>query len=86
MYYGEIVELASSDELFLNPLHPYTHALLSAIPKPDPLSEKKRQRYLYVPSKEHDYSKEPPKLVEIKPGHWVLANSVELEKYRAKLK
>ena len=82
MYYGEIVELASSDELFAHPLHPYTHALLSAIAKPDPLSEKKRTRYLYIPSKEHDYSKEAPKLVEIVPGHWVLANSEELEKYK----
>ncbi len=86
MYYGEIVELASSDELFAHPLHPYTNALLSAIPKPDPLSEKKRTRYLYIPAKEHDYSKEPPKLVEIVPGHWVLANSVELEKYKEKMK
>ena len=86
MYYGEIVELASSDELFAHPLHPYTHALLSAIPKPDPLSEKKRTRYLYIPAKEHDYSKEPPKLTEIVPGHWVLANSAELEKYKEKLK
>ena len=86
MYYGEIVELASSDELFAHPLHPYTHALLSAIPKPDPLSEKTRTRYLYVPANEHDYSKEAPKLVEITPGHWVLANTAELEKYREKLK
>ena len=86
MYYGEIVELATSDELFAHPLHPYTHALLSAIPKPDPLSEKKRTRYLYIPSQEHDYSKEAPKLTEITPGHWVLANSVELEKYKEKLK
>ena len=86
MYYGEIVELATSDELFKNPLHPYTNALLSAIPKPDPLSEKKRQRYVYIPSKEHDYSQEAPKLVEITPGHFVLANTEELEKYRKKLK
>ena len=86
MYYGEIVELASSDELFAHPLHPYTHALLSAIPKPDPLSEKKRTRYVYIPANEHDYSKEAPKLVEITPGHWVLANSVELERYKEKLK
>ena len=86
MYYGEIVELASSDELFAHPLHPYTHALLSAIPKPDPISEKKRTRYLYIPANEHDYSKEAPKLTEITPGHWVLANSAELEKYKEKLK
>ena len=86
MYYGEIVELATSDELFAHPLHPYTHALLSAIPKPDPLSEKKRTRYVYIPANEHDYSKEAPKLTEITPGHWVLANSEELAKYKEKLK
>ena len=85
MYFGNIVELASSDELFAHPLHPYTRALLSAIPKPDPLSEKERKRFVYVPSKEHDYSKESPKLVEIVPGHFVLGNSEELEKYKKEL-
>lgn len=82
MYFGNIVELASSDELFKHPLHPYTRALLSAIPKPDPLSEKERKRYIYVPANEHDYSKEAPSLVEITPGHFVMANTEELEKYR----
>ena len=82
MYFGNIVELASSDELFAHPLHPYTRALLSAIPKPDPLSEKERKRYIYVPANEHDYSKEAPKLSEITPGHFVMANTEELEKYR----
>ena len=82
MYFGNIVELASNDELFAHPLHPYTRALLSAIPKPDPLSEKERKRYIYVPANEHDYSKEAPSLVEITPGHFVMANSEELEKYR----
>ncbi len=86
MYFGKIVELASSDELFKHPLHPYTRALLSAIPKPDPYTEKKRKRYVYVPSKEHDYSKELPQLVEITPGHFVMANTEELEKYREQLK
>ena len=85
MYFGNIVEMASSDELFKHPLHPYTRALLSAIPKPDPLSEKVRKRYVYKPQEEHDYSQESPKLVEIVPGHFVMANSVELEKYRAQL-
>ena len=85
MYFGNIVELASSDELFKHPLHPYTKALLSAIPKPDPLSEKVRKRFVYVPSKEHDYSKEAPKLVEIIPGHFVMANSEELEKYKKEI-
>lgn len=81
MYFGEIVELATSDELFRHPLHPYTRALLSAIPKPDPLSEKNRQRIVYNPKNEHDYSVEKPKLQEILPGHFVFANSPEMEKY-----
>ena len=85
MYFGNIVELASSDELFKHPLHPYTKALLSAIPKPDPLSEKVRKRFVYVPTKEHDYSKEAPKLTEIIPGHFVMANSEELERYRKEI-
>ena len=86
MYHGEIVELASSDELFKHPLHPYTKALLSAIPKPDPLSEKSRQRIVYNPFAVHDYSKEKPTFQEIIPGHFVLANSEEIEKYRQEIK
>ena len=82
MYFGEMVELASSDELFRHPLHPYTRALLSAIPKPDPLSEKQRQRIVYDPKKEHDYSKEGPTFTEILPGHFVFANKAEIEKYK----
>lgn len=81
MYFGEMVELASSEELFRHPLHPYTRALLSAIPKPDPLSEKKRKRIVYNPAKEHDYSVDKPSFVEILPGHFVLANKAELNKY-----
>ena len=85
MYFGNIVEMASSDELFKHPLHPYTRALLSAIPKPDPLSEKVRKRYVYKPQEEHDYSKEAPSLVEVIPGHFVMANTEELEKYRKQI-
>ena len=85
MYFGNIVELATSDELFAHPLHPYTKALLSAIPKPDPLSEKERKRFIYNPANEHDYSKEAPSLKEVAPGHFVMANTEELEKYRAML-
>ena len=46
MYLGSLVELAESEELFANPLHPYTKALLSAIPVPDPEVEKKRSRIM----------------------------------------
>ncbi|HIU71163.1 MAG TPA: ATP-binding cassette domain-containing protein [Candidatus Enterosoma merdigallinarum] len=86
MYFGEMVEMASSDELFAHPLHPYTRALLSAIPKPDPISEKKRKRILYNPALEHDYSKEKPTFQEIVPGHFVLANTEEMAKYRDLMK
>ena len=85
MYFGEIVELADSDELFKHPLHPYTKSLLSAIPKPNPLTEKSRKRIVYNPQEVHDYSIEKPKLVEIKEGHFILANSVELEKYKKEI-
>ncbi len=85
MYFGSIVELATSDELFLHPLHPYTKALLSAIPKPDPRSEKNRKRTVYNPAEAHDYSHEKPTLTEIRPGHFVLANSEELARYRAEI-
>ncbi|MFA9263085.1 MAG: ATP-binding cassette domain-containing protein, partial [Undibacterium sp.] len=86
MYFGNLVELAPSDELFAHPLHPYTRALLSAIPKPDPLSEKNRVRKIYNPAKEHDYSAEKPVLQEILPGHWILANAAEMAKYREMIK
>jgi len=86
MYYGQIVELATSEELFKHPLHPYTNALLSAIPKPDPISEKVRQRIIYNPNKDHDYSTQGPSLREIVPGHWVLANDEEIEKYLKQIK
>ncbi len=86
MYFGEMVELATSDELFAHPLHPYTRSLLSAIPRPDPLLEKKRVRIIYNPKTEHDYSKEKPKFQEILPGHFVLANSAEIEKYKEMIK
>ncbi len=86
MYFGEMVEKASSDELFAHPLHPYTRALLSAIPKPDPLSEKQRVRIKYNPKTEHDYSEEKPTFQEIVPDHFVLANTAEMEKYRELMK
>lgn len=85
MYFGDMVELASSDELFKHPLHPYTQSLLSAIPTPDPFSEKRRVRVKYNPAESHDYSVEKPTFQEIVPGHWVLANSKEVEAYKAKI-
>jgi ABC-type oligopeptide transport system ATPase subunit len=86
MYFGNMVELASSDELFAHPLHPYTKALLSAIPKPDPLSEKQRVRMVYNPAESHDYSKQKPTFREIIPGHWILCNDPEETKYLEEIK
>lgn len=68
MYFGKMVELASSDELFKNPLHPYTRSLLSAIPLPDPIYEKQRQRIVYNPLAEHDYTVDKPSLREVCDG------------------
>ena len=85
MYFGKIVELAPSDELFKNPLHPYTKSLLSAIPKPNPLTEKNRTRITYNPQIAHDYSVNKPKLVEIKPGHFIYCNVDEEKKYKEEL-
>ena len=86
MYYGHIVEMTTSDELFKHPLHPYTKSLLSAIPLPDPRYEKKRKRITYNPLSAHDYSKEGPTMKEILPGHFILCNSEEFAKYQEEIK
>ncbi len=86
MYFGKMVELADSDELFKNPLHPYTKSLLSAIPLPDPVYEKQRTRIHYNPIAEHDYSVNAPSFREITPGHFVYCNDAEEEKYKQQIK
>ena len=85
MYYGKIVELTTSEELFNHPLHPYTRSLLSAIPLPDPIYEKKRKRITYNPLADHDYSKERPTMREVAPGHFVYCNSEEEVRYKEEL-
>ena len=86
MYFGKMVELADSDELFKNPLHPYTRSLLSAIPLPDPVYEKQRTRIHYNPIAEHDYTVDTPSFREITPGHFVHCNDMEEEKYKQMIK
>jgi len=86
MYYGKMVELASSDELFAHPLHPYTQSLLSSIPLPDPRSERERQRVTYNPLESHDYSVDKPTMREVTPGHFVMCNDKEFAKYQAALR
>ena len=85
MYFGRIVEMADSDELFLHPLHPYTRSLLSAIPYPDPIYEKQRKRIEYNPATAHDYSAQQPELREILPGHYILCNDEEFARYRKEI-
>ena len=86
MYFGKMVELADADELFKNPLHPYTKSLLSAIPLPDPVYEKSRKRIVYNPLADHDYTVDKPSFREVAPGHFVMCNDAEFEKYQAALK
>ena len=85
MYFGKLVELADSDELFAHPLHPYTRSLLSAIPQPDPRSEKRRTRITYNSLAEHDYSVNKPSLREVTPGHFIYCNDEEELRYKKEL-
>ncbi len=85
MYFGNMVELASSEELFAHPMHPYTKSLLSAIPLPDPIYEKQRKRIIYNPLAEHDYSVDKPSMREVVPGHFIFCNDAEEIKYREEL-
>ena len=81
---GRIVELAECEELFANPLHPYTKALLSAVPYPDPDVERSKKLLTYDRAM-HNYTKDKPLWTEIKEGHFVLANQAEISIYRTEM-
>ncbi len=85
IYKGVIVEVAETEELFNNPIHPYTQALLSAVPIPDPILERKKVLKVYDPD-QHDYETDKPSMVEIRPGHYVWANQAEVARYTANLR
>jgi len=85
MYFGHLVEVANGEDLYRNPLHPYTRALLSAIPEPNPITERQRVRVDYVPERDHDYSNEKPSMVEVEPEHFVYCSPSELAKYREQI-
>ncbi len=82
MYFGHMVELADSEELFKHPLHPYTRSLLSAIPQPDPIYERNRKRVTYNPLADHDYRNSTPTFREVQKGHFVLCDDAEFERYK----
>ena len=81
---GVIVELSETEKLFAHPLHPYTRALLSAIPMPDPESDREKVLEVYDPSCHH-YETDKPVWTEIEPGHFIMANQEELAEYRKQL-
>lgn len=83
IYKGRIVEIASSEELFNYPLHPYTRSLISAIPLPDPQLEKNKVLFTYDPSV-HNYGEGvQPELVDIGHEHYVYGSADEIAEYRA---
>ncbi|MGJ7910340.1 ABC transporter ATP-binding protein [Neobacillus sp. LXY-1] len=86
MYFGKLVELASSEDLYKNPMHPYTQSLLSAIPLPDPDTERQRHRIMYDPSIHHYQENEQLAMREIAPGHLIYCSEKEFEQYKAKYK
>ena len=80
MHWGKILEIGTSDQVYNNALHPYTQSLLSAIPAPDPISERSRVPQAYDPTTELDG--QPRELREITPGHFVLSTEEEPQEYR----
>jgi len=72
---GKIVELAETEALFNNPIHPYTRALLSAIPMPDPRTERKRVIEVYDP-KYDDTTNYTTNWVEVEADHFVLISEL----------
>ena len=85
MYDGKLLEVARSEDLYARPLHPYTRALLSAIPEPNPITERRRKRLAYEPDVEHDYSVETPSMVEVEAEHFVYGSPSELRRYQMQL-
>ncbi|HDB4953259.1 TPA: ABC transporter ATP-binding protein [Staphylococcus aureus] len=79
MHFGKIVEIGPSEEIYQNPLHDYTKSLLSAIPQPDPESERSRKRFSYIDDEENNHLR---RLHEIRPNHFVFSTEEEAVKLR----
>ena len=84
MHWGKLLEAGPADEIYHNPIHPYTKSLLSAIPEPDPERERKRQHLIYDSSIENDG--ENRQMYEIRPGHFVYATEAEAKNYKEEAK
>ena len=84
MHWGKLLEVGPADEIYHNPIHPYTKSLLSAIPEPDPERERKRQHLIYDSSIENDGEKR--QMYEIRPGHFVYATEAEAKNYKEEAK
>ena len=74
MYRGRILELGTADEIYNNPIHPYTKSLLSAVPQPNPEYERRRVRIPY----KHEETPENAEVIEARPGHFVLATKEQV--------
>ncbi|SGW33667.1 ABC transporter ATP-binding protein [Staphylococcus argenteus] len=74
MHFGKIVEIGPAEEIYQNPLHDYTKSLLSAIPQPDPESERSRKRFSYIDDEENNHLRQ---LHEIRPNHFVFSTEEE---------
>ena len=84
MHWGKLLEVGPADEIYHNPIHPYTKSLLSAIPEPDPERERKRQHLIYDSSIENNG--ESRQMYEIRPGHFVYATEAEAKNYKEEAK
>lgn len=81
IHYGRLMEIAPADEIYANPLHPYTKSLLSAVPVPDPEYERKRQAIAYDAAL-YEGDDKKRQLVEVIPGHFIRASADELPTYQ----
>ncbi|HDA7535594.1 TPA: ABC transporter ATP-binding protein [Staphylococcus aureus] len=79
MHFGKIVEIGPAEEIYQNPLHDYTKSLLSAIPQPDPESERSRKRFSYIDGEANNHLRQ---LHEIRPQHFVFSTEEEAAQLR----
>lgn len=82
---GRIVEIAETEELFRNPLHPYTKSLLNSVPIPDPIIEKNKVVNPTNSTYHAEYT-DQHKLREVAPGHLVMSTEEELEIFKKEIK